>query len=205
MLQPRSIVARPVALLLTVGVLSVGLAACGSSSSTSSSTHAKRSSSSVVKKKEASLFTDDMYLTVLNNSSKTILVTLCGDQLNPTCHDKFIDSGDSDYTRGGSTVAGKLTIYAQQRVVYPDGSTNNPAISNQVDVYAKNPDVGKPWLSVLSRADDPIPLSSDPGGIKTWSLDENQAVGVDIGENGFTMSRATDTDCCKVMKLTVDR
>jgi hypothetical protein len=47
----RWVGARPVAVLLTVGVLSVGLAACGSSSST----HAKRSSSSVVKKEAADL------------------------------------------------------------------------------------------------------------------------------------------------------
>ena len=74
MLQPLSIRARPAALLLTIGALSVGLSACGSSSSTG--TH--RSTSPKVKK-EAVVLGKDVQFTVTNEPSTggSLRVSVC--------------------------------------------------------------------------------------------------------------------------------
>jgi hypothetical protein len=185
--------------LLAIGILTIGLAACGSGSSSTTD------EGSAVVKKEAGLFNKDVQLTVVNHSSKTILVTLCSKLITGVCSDTKIDAGGSQYAHGRSLVSGKIILYAKQPVTYEDGSTNNAAISNEVDFYAENPEVGEPWLSVLSHDADPIPLSSDPGDIPRWRLSEGQTEGTDIGQNGFSMSRSEDTDNFKVMTLTVDR
>jgi hypothetical protein len=183
--------------LLAIGILPIGLAACGSGSSSTTA------EGSTAVKKEAGLFNKDVQLTVVNHSSKTIHVEFCS-KLNPTCSSTNIDPGGSGNQQGSSIVAGQITFYAEQPITYEDNSTNNPAVSNVVDFYADNPEVGEPWISVLSVDSDPIPLSSDPGDIPRWRLSEGETEGTDIGENGFSMSRSEDTDY-KVMTLTVDR
>jgi hypothetical protein len=183
--------------LLAVGVLAIGLAACGSGSSSTTG------ESSTVKK-EAGLFNKDVQLTVVNHSSKSIYVTLCSKLITEGCSSKQIAAGGSESAQGSSIVAGEIDFYAEQPVIYEDGSTNHPAVSNEVDFYADNPEVGEPWVSVLSRDTDSMPRSSDPGDIPRWRLSEGETQTTDVGQNGFSMSRAEDTDY-KVMTLTVDR
>ncbi len=183
---------------LAVGVLTIGLAACGSGSSGTTG------EGSAAVKKEAGLFNKNAQLTVVNHSPKTILVTLCSRTMAEGCSSKRIDAGGSEQAQGKSIVAGEITFYAEQFVIYEDGSTNNPAVSNVVDFYADNPEVGEPWLSVLSRSDDSMPRSSDPGNIPRWRLSEGETQSADVGANRFSMSRSEDTDY-KVMTLTVDR
>lgn len=189
---------RALVALLATGILASGLAACGSGSSGTTD------EASAVVKKEAGLFNKDAQLTVVNHSPKTILVTLCSRTMAEGCFSKRIDPGGSEQAQGKSLVAGEIKFYAEQFVVYEDGSTNNPAVTSVVDFYADNPEVGEPWLSVLRRSDDSMPRSSSPGDIPRWRLSEGQTESTDIGENGFSMSRSADTDY-KVMTLTVDR
>jgi hypothetical protein len=183
--------------LLALGILAVGLAACGSGSSSTTD-----EGSGV--KKEAGLFNKDVQLTVVNHTSRAIYVTFCSKLTSEGCTSKQIEAGNSEYAHGSSVVAGEINFYAEQPVINEDGSTNQPAITNEVDFYAENPEVGEPWVSVLSRDTDPLPRSSDPGDIPRWRLSEGETEGTDVGPNGFSMSRSEDTDY-KVMTLTVDR
>jgi hypothetical protein len=72
---------RPVAVLLTVGMMSVGVSACGSSS---------KSSTTVGKKHAAQIFTKDISLRIVNRGlDSTIHVYFCGDFDNP-CNGKSV-------------------------------------------------------------------------------------------------------------------
>ncbi len=153
--------ARPVALLLTVGVSLVGLSACGSSSSTNST----RSSSSVVKK-EAGLLHKD--LTVINNSGHPLPVQLCDESSCPFDGEMQNDQSESAQSGG--------FLKPQGHIQYPDGS--------RVFFYTDNPTIGLPFIDLETS---PLPDER----VEPRSTGDHHETLVEGGRRGLSPSVAT--------------
>ena len=194
MLQPLSIRARPAALLLTIGALSVGLSACGSSSSTG--TH--RSASPKVKK-EAVVLGKDVQFTVTNEPSTggSLRVSVCdatseGSSADvavrvaitwdacPEFHNYVLGEGKSAY-RTHEAVAGDVR----------DGADNG------FEFYAANPNVGRPYI-ILHKLETPT-YTND-----AVSLSEGLTVIKDLAGRRIELWRGEDTDV-KVMGIRILR
>ena len=132
--KPSS-VARPVAVLLTIGALSLGVSACGSSSSAGS----HKSTSSGVKK-EAGLL--DVQLTVYNMTGNSLKVELCGAK-SCTIY-PAMENGKSV-----TEVSGGGYHKPDGQLKYPGGST--------VYFHSANPLVGEPFVNVSTNV-----VSNDP-------------------------------------------
>jgi hypothetical protein len=171
-------VARQVAWLLTIGVLSIGLSACGSSSS--SGTHG--STSSAVKKK-AGAFSKDVQVTVHNEPSTggSLFMSVCqagSDIATPTC--------------GSTVVADGAEVHLTHEAVaglVKDGAGNG------FYYYAFNPSVGEPYFKLWKIGD----LESSAEKI---ALSEGQTVTKYLGGRKIDLLRDTDTDV-KVMVIKV--
>jgi hypothetical protein len=182
-LPGRWIGARPAAVLLTLGALVVGLAACGSNASTSAT-----GSTSSVAKKEAGY--KDVQLTVVNKNPKTVFVTACEDDPDFYGHGTCRASGD--LATGESLDLTKAAV----------GGSILFRGDNTVEYAAKNPDVGKPsirlWLTASSETD----TNQNQHDADRFYLSEGQTVETNVGGHLFDMARGDDTDF-KVMTLTV--
>jgi hypothetical protein len=186
----RRIGARPAAVLLAIGALSVGLAACGSSSSSGSSS-ANGSASAVVEKQAGY---SDVELNLVNKSPERLYVFLCqdtnglgqGDCGNGT----YLDTGESTH----------LTSAAVGGIIhYPNGK-------NSMEFRAKNPDIGAPsfeiWGYEGKSSSTNHATDENQQAAEYYKLDEGQTVEKDFGSHLFDMWRSNDTDV-KRMQLTV--
>lgn len=179
----RSIGARPAAVLLAIGVLSAGLAACGSDSSSDSS-NANGSASPVVEKQAA---TSQVQLTVVNHASEPVNDTFCRDQVfysvldSPSvCNRNGLYPGDTD-SHTANPVYGDIE-WAQSG-------------NGRVYFEAHNPSIGEPSITLISATPP-----NDP--IEKFTLGAGETQNKTVGSHDYSMHRDDDTDV-KVMTLTV--
>ncbi len=182
-LSSRRIGARSGALLLALGALAVGVAACGSNSSTT----ATRSTAPVAKK-EAGY--KDVYLTVINKNPKTLFVTACEDDPDFYGHGTCRASGD--LATGDSIDLTKTAVGGS--IVFRGDNT--------VEYAAKNPDVGRPSIRLWLTGSSDTDTNQNQHDAPRFYLDEGQTVETSVGGHLFDMARSNDTDY-KVMSLTV--
>jgi hypothetical protein len=156
-----------------MGVLSVGLSACGSDSSSDSS-GASGSTSSVVEKEAGVLH---VLLTVANQSGIGLNTRLCDES---TCDTGTMQNGDSKQAASGG--------YFQPSgyIDYPDGS--------RVYFAAQNPAIGEPFIKVSTD----LLGNNGPGNV---FLSEGETTSVTAGGHAIGLERGGDTDY-KVMRLT---
>ena len=181
----RSIGARPAAVLLAIGVLSVGLAACGSGSSSDSSS-ANGSASPVVEKQAA---TSQVQLTVVNHSSEPVNDAFCRDQV-------FYNAGVPD-TPEVCNLNGLYPGDTDSHTANPVYGDINWAQTGTGRVYfeAHNPGIGQPSITLISATSP-----HDP--IEKFTLGAGDTQNKTVGSHEYSMSRADDTDV-KVMTLTL--
>jgi hypothetical protein len=187
--------------VLAVGVFSVGLSACGSGSSKGTNSSTGTNGSSSVVKKEASGLAKDVELTVVNKTNVgSLYVSVCDATPDsttagacPEFNNYVLDVGKSAY-RTHEAVAGEVR----------DGAGNG------FKFYAKNPDVGEPYIQIWK-------IGNQPDIYDKVRLSEGETVkcpmiatsGQPAPENcprGFgrvvELSRSADTSV-KVLKITV--
>ncbi len=181
-LSSRWLGARLAAVLLALGALAVGLAACGSNASTSAT-----GSTSSVAKKEAGY--KDVQLDVVNKNPKTVFVTLCADT-NALGHGPCKSQGDlalGESNHLTSEVVGGSIWFRN---------------SNVIEYRAKNPDIGEPSIRLWPRGSTDKATDLNQQNADQFNLSERQTVETNVGGHLFDMARADDTDV-KVMTLTV--
>jgi hypothetical protein len=211
-LLSRLIGARTAAALLTVGVLSVGLSACGSDSSSDSASAAEGSASSVVNK-EAGIYRY-VQLTVKNDTSPENdpdsgpWFYVCFTQPDK-CGDGHGIKPDPARGGDGETATAPSTVLPLDDVTgelaYPPGysywvfTAHNPA--------AARPTITLQRYTTIQSGCTPLPAPCSVGDAQKWALDEpsagqDNAQDVKIGGNSFVLTRSPDTSDDIVMTLT---
>jgi hypothetical protein len=181
-LSSRRVAGRTAAALLTIGVLSVALSACGSGSSS----NANGSPSSVVQKEAA---TSQVQLTVVNHAEEAVNNAFCRDQvfysvLNKPelCSLSGVGPDETD-SRTGNPVYGDIQWLASG--------------TGRVYFEAHNPSVGQPSITLISATPP-----NDP--IEKFTLGVGDTKETTVGSHDYSMHRGDDTDFI-VMSITLTR
>jgi hypothetical protein len=187
--------ARPVALLLVVGALAVGLAACGSSSSTGA-----HGSTSGVKKEASAFASRDVQLTVVNKteSKGSLIVSVC----DPAAIGGYT-LGPCPEFNGYVLAYGKSAYRTHEDAV--TGTVKDGA-GNGFIFRAENPSVGAPFIELWGI---------DHPGSKKYNLFEGTTIGclgpdnptgcasLYVGQRKIVLYRDADTDRVKVLSITL--
>lgn len=178
----RRIAARPAAMLLTIGVVAVGLAACGSGSSSGD----KGSSSPVVQKEAA---TRKVQLTVVNHAEEAVNDAFCRDQV-------FYSVLDTPSVCNRNGLGPGETDSSTANPVYGDIEWASTG-TGRVYFEAHNPSIGEPSITLIDASPP-----NDP--IEKFNLGAGDTMEKTVGRHVYSMHREDDTDVV-VMSITLIR
>jgi hypothetical protein len=163
--------------MVGLGVLVIGLAACGSSSSKQTSTAAK---------KEAGLYRG-VQVTVKNASSSWTGLQLCA------------AGGDcKGGVQGGSLKPGESAVLAADEI---SGNFSQGTQASLVYFRGVNPSVGAPYIS-MEGSDG---VGHGDGNLQKFSPSEGNSNYPTVQGQSFTVTRQADTADNKVFELTLTK